>query len=201
MWPRQSSSTATTAGLGITILRRFTNLAMNLTPLIMASILARRNTGETGLKVEVLACSLAGLPSTQTGGPGNDVEIRENYVGKDLNWQFLSANAGSSPAAPFGCGTLSGSYTGGNGCPFQYAIKNDFELKLGHRILVNGNVIDGSWSDGQSGFCVLINVRTASGGETAGNFRSIHRTAKDLHRQHPVCKQLGTELSTADSDE
>ena len=41
-------------------------------------------------------------------------------------------------------------------------------MKLGHRDLVDGNVIENSWADGQQGFCVLVNARTCSGGEACG---------------------------------
>jgi hypothetical protein len=100
------------------------------------------------------------------GGPGSDNEIRRNYIGKDLNWRQLTGSAANSPAPPWGCGAADGT-AGHNTCPFTWEVANDLELKMGHRNLIDGNVIDGSWADTQSGFCVLVNVRSESGG-TAG---------------------------------
>ncbi len=110
-----------------------------------------------------------GAPVDQNGGPGSDNEIRRNYFGKDLNYRYLTGGAGNSPAPPWGCGPTDGTASH-NVCPFSYAIKNPFEIKVGHRNLVAGNIIENSWADGQQGFCILVNARTASGGAMAGVF-------------------------------
>ena len=108
------------------------------------------------------------------GGPSNDGEIRANWIGKNLAWRMLTANAGGSPPPPFGCGPLAvGGTQAMNTCPFQWAMKNDFELKLGNRVLFWGNIIDGIWSDGQSGFAIVSNPRATSGGTTGGIFTSL----------------------------
>lgn len=108
-----------------------------------------------------------GGPVDTRGGPANDGEIRGNFFGRDLAWRFLSAAAGKSPAPPFGCGPLDGN-SAHDTCPFNWAIKNNLEMKLGHRLLIDGNIIDGDWADGQSGYPVLQTVRTCSGGATCG---------------------------------
>jgi hypothetical protein len=113
-----------------------------------------------------------GAAVDQSGGPESDLEIRRNYFGRDLNYRQLSATSGNSPAPPWGCGTVDGN-SSHNTCPFGWGIKNSMEMKLGHRDLVDGNVIENSWADGQQGFCVLVNARTCSGGEACGIYNPL----------------------------
>lgn len=108
-----------------------------------------------------------GGPVDQRGGPFSDVEIRGNYVGRDLAWRDLSASAGKSPHPPFGCGPLV-LPASNNTCPFNWAIKNLLELKVGHRVLLDGNILENNWADGQSGYAILITPRACSGGSTCG---------------------------------
>jgi hypothetical protein len=112
-----------------------------------------------------------GAAADSSGGPGSDNEIRRNYLGRDLNYRFLTAQAANSPNPPFGCGPFDGTASH-NTCPFNWAIKNSLEMKEGHRTLVDGDIIENSWSDGQSGFCVLITVDAGSGGQAVGVFDS-----------------------------
>jgi len=112
-----------------------------------------------------------GGPVDQNGGPESDQEIRRNYFGRDLNYRQLSGGSGNSPAPPWGCGTVDNT-AGHNTCPLNWAIKNSMELKLGHRVLIAGNVIEDSWADGQQGFCILINARTCSGGAACGIYNT-----------------------------
>lgn len=106
------------------------------------------------------------------GGPANDMEIRGNHLGHDLNWRFITGFAGNSPGPPFGCGpaNVSHSTPAMSTCVIGYGLKNNFELKLGNRVLADGNEIEDMWADGQSGFCSVIDPRTASGGDIAGIF-------------------------------
>jgi len=113
-----------------------------------------------------------GGPVDQNGGPESDQEIRRNYFGRDLNYRQLSGSAGNSPAPPWGCGT-SDNTPSHNTCPLSWAIKNSMELKLGHRVLIAGNIIENSWADGQQGFCMLINARTCSGGSACGIYNTV----------------------------
>lgn len=108
----------------------------------------------------------------KAGGPGSDNEIRRNYIGKDLAWRLLTGGSSNSPSPPWGCGTFDGTASH-NTCPFPWDIKNDFELKMGHRNLVDGNVIENSWADGQTGYCILMNVEAASGGQAVGIYDSV----------------------------
>ena len=106
------------------------------------------------------------------GGPANDGEIRGNFFGRDLGYRFLTGNAGNSPAPPFGCGPLEAPGTNGN-CPMSWAVKNSLELKLGERVLVDGNMICCSWADAQSGYVIVSNPRTTSGGTDGGVYDPI----------------------------
>jgi hypothetical protein len=63
----------------------------------------------------------------------SDIEISRNYIHTPASWK--------------------GTWTK----------KNLFELKSGQRILLEGNVLDGSWSDGQTGFAVVLKVANQSG--------------------------------------
>ena len=113
-----------------------------------------------------------GAPADSAGGPGSDNEIRGNYLGRDLNYRFLTGTSGISPGPPFGCGPLDGIWNH-NTCPFAWDVKNSYESKVGHRNLVDGNIIENSWADGQNGFCILMNVDAGSGGESVGIFDPI----------------------------
>lgn len=106
------------------------------------------------------------------GGPGSDNEIRRNYLGRDLNYRLLSATSANSPTPPWGCGPFDGTASH-NTCPFSWDIKNSLEMKMGHRNLIDGNIIENSWADGQSGFCMLINVDAGSGGQAVGIYDPV----------------------------
>ncbi|MFN8574349.1 MAG: Ig-like domain-containing protein [Gemmatimonadaceae bacterium] len=64
----------------------------------------------------------------------SDIEIRQNYV--------------YTPAAWHGA---------------AWVKKNLFELKMGQRILVEGNVFDGSWQNGQTGWAFVLKSENQSG--------------------------------------
>ena len=113
-----------------------------------------------------------GAPVDTRGGPVSDLEVWGNYFGRDLNWRFLSAASGKSPHPPFGAGPLDNNSSHDNAI-FNWAMKNDLELKLGHRVWIGGNIIENSWADGQSGYGFLTTVRSCSGGTTCGVFDPI----------------------------
>ena len=106
------------------------------------------------------------------GGPTYDQEVRRNYFGRDLSYRQLTGEAGSSPAPPWGCGSAD-SHSTHNTCPFNWAVKNSVELKLGHRVLLDGNVIENSWADGQTGWCIVVGPRSCSGGSACGIFDAV----------------------------
>jgi hypothetical protein len=113
-----------------------------------------------------------GAPADSAGGPGSDNEIRGNYLGRDLNYRFLTGTSGPSPSPPWGCGPMDGVWNHTT-CPFLWLIKNSFEDKVGHRNLVDGNIIENSWADSQTGFCVVMSVEAGSGGEAVGIFDPV----------------------------
>lgn len=114
-----------------------------------------------------------GAPADVQGGPTQNLELRQDYIGRDLNYRFLTGGSGQSPAPPFGCGTLIKQNPKASSCPFNWAVKNSIEFKMGRFNLVDGNIVENSWADAQSGWPVLFNVRTCSGGSVCGVFDPI----------------------------
>jgi hypothetical protein len=71
----------------------------------------------------------------------SDIEIRRNHFFKPLSWMV------GSP-----------SYAG-----IHWAVKNLLELKIAQRVLIQANVFENNWVDGQTGFAFLVTPRTESG--------------------------------------
>jgi ricin-type beta-trefoil lectin protein/Big-like domain-containing protein len=63
----------------------------------------------------------------------SDVTVRRNYFTRPLNWKGV------------------------------WTVKNHFELKNAQRVLVEGNVMENNWVDGQVGFAVLLGSVNQSG--------------------------------------
>src|SRR5438093_815821 len=68
----------------------------------------------------------------------SDIEIRRNYFFKPLAWR------------------ASGAWT----------VKNLLELKLGRRVLIQGNIFENSWAAAQAGFAIVIWSVNQEGGAT-----------------------------------
>jgi len=84
----------------------------------------------------------------------SDIEIKSNYLFKPFSWKV-----GHS------------SYKGKH-----WTIKNLFELKTGKRVLFEGNILENSWADlpiGQSGYAILLTVRTEDGGSPQADVSDI----------------------------
>ncbi len=62
-----------------------------------------------------------------------DIEIRRNHFIKPLSWRGV------------------------------WTVKNLLELKLGRRVLIDGNVFENSWASAQSGFAILIEAANQDG--------------------------------------
>ncbi len=77
-----------------------------------------------------------------TGLVPSDIEVRNNYFFKPLSWMI-------------GHPTYNGR---------AWSVKNLFELKNTKRILIQGNVFENDWTDGQAGVGVLFTVRGEYGG-------------------------------------
>jgi PKD repeat protein len=71
----------------------------------------------------------------------SDIEFRRNYCSKPLSW---------NPLDP--------SYAG-----IHWSVKNIFELKNAQRVLVDGNVFENCWVDGQTGVAILFTPRNQEG--------------------------------------
>ncbi|MGQ0643797.1 MAG: Ig-like domain-containing protein [Gemmatimonadaceae bacterium] len=65
----------------------------------------------------------------------SDIEIRGNHIYKPLSWQ------------------------GG-----KWTVKNLLELKQAVRVLIEGNILEGSWVDGQTGMAVVLKSTNQNGG-------------------------------------
>lgn len=74
----------------------------------------------------------------------SDIEIRGNYFFKPLTW-----NAGDP------------SYGG-----IHWMVKNSFEIKMARRVLIDGNIFENSWVDGQDG--VAISIKSSMQGDKNG---------------------------------
>ncbi len=79
-----------------------------------------------------------GADPTVQGAIPSDIEIRNNHIYTPTTWK-------------------------GTGGTTLWTKKNLFEIKAGKRILVEGNVFDGSWSDGQVGHAILLRSTNQGG--------------------------------------
>lgn len=71
----------------------------------------------------------------------SDIEFRGNYCTKPLKWMRQHP-------------TFAGK---------RWSVKNIFELKNARRVLIDGNLFENNWVDGQSGFAILFTVRNQEG--------------------------------------
>jgi hypothetical protein len=72
----------------------------------------------------------------------SDIEIRDNYVRKPVEWEQNTPRWDGS----------------------KWTIKNLLEIKSGRRILVENNVFDNNWLHAQNGHAVLLTVATSQSG-------------------------------------
>lgn len=71
---------------------------------------------------------IGGADPRISGLVGSDIEIRRNHFFKPLSWKSSGA----------------------------WTVKNSFELKNSRRVLVEGNLFENNWSDGQTGFAIVL---------------------------------------------
>lgn len=90
----------------------------------------------------------------------SDIEIRNNYLGKNLGWD----SCGVGGTVPNGMLLANGTACHVNQ---QWIEKNDLELKSARRVAVTGNTMQYSWPSGQVGFAMDITVRTSQSGNIA----------------------------------
>jgi hypothetical protein len=82
-----------------------------------------------------------GADSAIDGIVPSDIEFRHNYLYKPLRWRV------GDP-----------SYAG-----IHWTVKNLFELKNARRVLVEGNLMENSWGDAQTGYAVLLKSANQDG--------------------------------------
>jgi hypothetical protein len=102
------------------------------------------------------------LPSISNLVPAN-IEIRRNHFFKPLSWKV------GHP-----------SYAG-----IHWTIKNLLEFKNARNVIVDGNVLENSWTDGQIGYAVLFTVRSEDGKApwaTVENIRFTNNTVKNTEQ-------------------
>jgi hypothetical protein len=78
----------------------------------------------------------------------SDIEIRRNYLFKPLKWKV--GDPSFVPIMRMENGVQKA---------MHWTVKNLFELKAAKRVIVDGNVMENNWADGQSGVPVLFTVR------------------------------------------
>lgn len=72
----------------------------------------------------------------------SDIEFRNNWVAKNPNWFDASGAYTNKP---------------------HWAVKNLFELKNASRVLIDGNIFEYNWKDGQAGYAILFTPRNQYG--------------------------------------
>ena len=79
-----------------------------------------------------------GTPPTIKDLVPSDIEVRDNHLYKPLAWRAGDPSYEGSP----------------------WSVKNIFELKNARRVLIEHNLLENNWVNGQNGFGVLFTVRT-----------------------------------------
>lgn len=74
-----------------------------------------------------------------------DIEVRQNYFFKPLSWK---------PGDP--------TYAGRH-----WSVKNLFELKNARKVMVDGNIFEGNWTDAQAGRAIVFTPRPSDSGPAA----------------------------------
>jgi hypothetical protein len=108
-----------------------------------------------------------GNNNASTGVP-SDITITGNYIFKPLSWVPLS---------------LSG----------QMVVKNAIEIKSAQRVLIDSNVIENVWSQGQAGPAIVLTVRTGQSGDFA--------VVNDITITNNVLKNVVIGINTAATDD
>ncbi len=119
-------------------------------------------------------------PSTLDLVP-SDIVIRGNTLTKDLTWK-------------------------GKG----YSVKNNLELKNARRVLIENNLLENSWTDGQTGYSVLFSVRNQDGNcpwctiedvtFTRNTIKNVGGGFSILGNDYSHPSQRGARISIVDND-
>ncbi|MFL6277576.1 MAG: PKD domain-containing protein [Blastocatellia bacterium] len=101
----------------------------------------------------------------------SDIEFCRNFCAKPLSW------CASEP-----------SYAG-----VHWSVKNLFELKNAQRVLVDGNVFEGCWLDGQTGFAIQLTPRNQDGAAPWATVQDITFTNNIVRHAAAGINILGTD--------
>ncbi len=102
----------------------------------------------------------------------SDIEVRHNYFFKPLSWKV---------GDPSYAGT-------------HWSIKNLFELKSSRRVLIDGNIFEHSWADGQQGWCLVLTPRNQEGTAPWG-------AVEDTTYTHNLCRDTEQTLDLLGHDD
>jgi PKD repeat protein len=103
----------------------------------------------------------------------SDVEIRRNLMSKPLSW---------NPLDP--------SYAG-----IHWSVKNIFELKNAQRVLVDGNIFECNWVDGQNGTAILFTPRNQEGTAPWSTVQDVTFTNNIVRHTAAGINFLGTDYN------
>lgn len=119
-----------------------------------------------------------GADTTITNLIPSDIYFGQNYVAKPFAWR--NPNDGLIVA--------NGAWDSST-----WAVKNLFELKSSKRVLIEGNIFEGSWPQGQSGYALVVTVRNQDGANP-------WNTVEDVTVRHNIVKDAtqGMQLFGAD---
>jgi hypothetical protein len=104
----------------------------------------------------------------------SDIEIRQNHFYKPWSWRVGHPE-----------------YAGRH-----WTVKNHFELKTGRRVWLDGNVLENCWADlpiGQSGYSILLTVRTEGG-------QSPQADVSDIIITNNIIRHVGAGISISGTD-
>ena len=93
---------------------------------------------------------IGGATPVVAGITPSDIEVRHNHFYKPLKWRDDSAYTNATP---------------------KVSTKNLFELKNAQRVLIEGNVFENVWPDGQAGYALMLTPR--GGGATGSDSWTI----------------------------
>ncbi len=102
----------------------------------------------------------------------SDIEFRNNHLYKPRTWKV-------------GDSTYAG---------INWSVKNLFELKNAQRVLIQGNVFDGSWVDGQSGYAIVFTSRNQDG-------RCTWCVVKDINFNNNIVRHASSGLAMNGHDD
>ncbi|HEY7543802.1 MAG TPA: right-handed parallel beta-helix repeat-containing protein, partial [Blastocatellia bacterium] len=95
----------------------------------------------------------------------SDITIRRNYFFKPMSWQGV------------------------------WSVKNLFELKTGQRVLIEDNVFENNWVDGQAGWAILFTTRNQSGGNPWSAVRDVTFQNNTIRNVAGVFQILGRDYN------